>query len=136
MSEPKDSASRAMYPKRASERATFKPSIASQDLSEFEYGLMTQIFGFQRSVQNCMGAQTCMAWNALDILVMHAVNHRARGKRLAEICMVLIIDDAHLVTRCFSFYSAVCRRGPGRQVRTTCRCVIIRGEGLVTGRKR
>jgi predicted MarR family transcription regulator len=79
MSEPKDSASRAMYPKRASERATFKPSIASQDLSEFEYGLMTQIFGFQRSVQNCMGAQTCMAWNALDILVMHAVNHAHAG---------------------------------------------------------
>jgi len=29
--------------------------------------------------------------NALDILVMHTVNHRARGKRLSEICMVLNI---------------------------------------------
>ncbi len=35
--------------------------------------------------------------NALDILVLHSVNHRARGRRLSEICMVLNIDDSHLV---------------------------------------
>lgn len=99
MTASKDAASQAMYPKPASdEGAVFKPSAASQDLSEFEYGLITLMYGFQRWVQNCMGAANVHGLNALDILVMHTVNHRARGKRLAEICMVLNIDDSHLVT--------------------------------------
>jgi predicted MarR family transcription regulator len=29
--------------------------------------------------------------------VLHSVNHRARGRRLSEISMVLNIDDSHLV---------------------------------------
>ncbi len=89
----------AMYPTpEVDTDAAFTPSPPSQDLSEFEYGLIILMFGFQRWVQNCMGAANVHGLNALDILVMHTVNHRARGKRLAEICMVLNIDDTHLVT--------------------------------------
>lgn len=90
----------AMYPKAAADDpdAPFTPSASSQDLSEFEYGLIILTYGFQRWVQNCMGAANVHGLNALDILVLHTVNHRARGKRLADICMVLNIDDAHLVT--------------------------------------
>ena len=90
----------AMYPKaEASDTgAPFTPSASSQDLSEFEYGLIILMYGFQRWVQNCMDAANVNGLNALDILVLHAVNHRARGKRMAEICMVLNIDDTHLVT--------------------------------------
>jgi predicted MarR family transcription regulator len=33
----------------------------------------------------------------LDVLVLHNVNHRARDKRLADICFVLSIEDTHLV---------------------------------------
>lgn len=90
----------AMYPKAEAGDATapFAPSASSQDLSEFEYGLIILMYGFQRWVQNCMDAANVNGLNALDILVLHAVNHRARGKRMAEICMVLNIDDTHLVT--------------------------------------
>jgi len=92
----------AMYPKPAAAEvdaaAPFTPSVPSQDLSEFEYGLIILMFGCQRWVQNCMGAANVHGLNALDILVLHSVNHRARGKRLAEICMVLNVDDTHLVT--------------------------------------
>lgn len=91
----------AMYPKPGAEDAApgtpFAPSAPSQDLSEFEYALIILTYGFQRWVQNCMGAANVHGLNALDILVLHTVNHRARGKRLAEICMVLNIDDTHLV---------------------------------------
>lgn len=90
----------AMYPKpeAGDTAAPFAPSASSQDLSEFEYGLIILMYGFQRWVQNCMDAANVNGLNALDILVLHAVNHRARGKRMAEICMVLNIDDTHLVT--------------------------------------
>ncbi len=88
-----------MYPTPGEDTGTpFVPSVSSQDLSEFEYGLIILTYGFQRWVQNCMAAANVNGLNALDILVLHAVNHRARGKRLAEICMVLNIDDMHLVT--------------------------------------
>jgi len=89
------------YPVRAGLTAVtsdFEPSLSSQELSDFEYALIILMFGFQRWVENCMGAANVHGLNALDTLVLHAVNHRARGKRLAEICMVLNIDDTHLVT--------------------------------------
>ena len=73
------------------------PDVASQDLSEFEYALIILTNGFQRWVEHCMEAAKVRGLNSLDILVLHAVNHRARGRRLAEICMVLNIDDTHLV---------------------------------------
>lgn len=84
---------------RASLAATtpFEPNGASSDLSDFEYALIILTFGFQRWVKHCMEAANVHGLNALDILVLHAVNHRARGRRLTEICMVLNIDDTHLV---------------------------------------
>ncbi len=35
--------------------------------------------------------------SALDVLVLHSVNHRDRDKRLADICLVLNIEDTHTV---------------------------------------
>ena len=34
----------------------------------------------------------------LDVLVLHTIAHRARPKRVADICLVLNIEDTHLVT--------------------------------------
>lgn len=120
----------AMYPKPgaadADPGAPFAPSVPSQDLSEFEYALIILTYGFQRWVQNCMGAANVHGLNALDILVLHAVNHRARGKRLAEICMVLNIDDMHLVTYALKKLAAaelvlVTPQGRERHFETTAR---------------
>ena len=66
-------------------------------LSEFEFTLIIVMFGFTRWVETCMGAANVRGLSALDTLVLHAVNHRARGRRLSEICTVLNIDESHLV---------------------------------------
>jgi len=77
--------------------AVFAPSGTSQDLSSFEFSLITLMFGFQSWVQDCMDAAGFRGLSPMDILVLHAVNHRARDHRQADICRVLNIDDAHLV---------------------------------------
>ena len=76
----------------------FVASPQSRELSEFEFSLIILTFGFMRWVQNCMEAASFRGLNSLDVLVLHTVNHRARGRRLAEVCMVLNIDDTHLVS--------------------------------------
>ena len=70
----------------------------SLGLSDLEFALINLSYGFHRWVENCMAASGIRGLSATDILVLHAVNHRARGRRLAEICMVLNIDDTHLVS--------------------------------------
>ncbi len=75
----------------------FLPSLLSQDLSDFEFSLFTLAFGFQTWTETCMAAADIRGLNSLDILVLHAVDHRARGRRQTEICMVLNIEDSHLV---------------------------------------
>ncbi|MDB5874465.1 MAG: hypothetical protein JWQ07_3907 [Ramlibacter sp.] len=75
----------------------FVPSDLSKDLSNFEFSVMTLMFGFQSWAKVCMDAAGYRGLQPLDILTLHAVNHRARSRRQADICMVLNIDDAHLV---------------------------------------
>jgi predicted MarR family transcription regulator len=76
----------------------FLASPQSRELSEFEFSLEILMFGFMRWVEHCMNAARFRGLNALDILVLHMVNHRARGGRLADICMVININDTHLVS--------------------------------------
>ena len=78
--------------------APFEPSALSQNLSEFEFSMFTLMFGFQAWTETCMAAADIRGLNSMDILVLHAVNHRARARRQTEICMVLNIEDQHLVT--------------------------------------
>jgi len=66
-------------------------------LSEFEYGLIISGNAFDRWIVRCMAAAGYPDFNRLDVLVLHTVNHRARDKRLADICFVLSIEDTHLV---------------------------------------
>ena len=66
-------------------------------LSDFEFTLINVMYGFSRWVETCMMAANVRGLGAVDILVLHAVNHRARDRRLHEICMVLNIDESHLV---------------------------------------
>ncbi len=67
-------------------------------LSEFEFGLILASQAFDRWVVRCMGAAGVTGINALDVLVLHTVNHRGRPKTLADICMVLSIEDTHVAT--------------------------------------
>jgi predicted MarR family transcription regulator len=67
-------------------------------LSEFEFGSIMTIHAFNRWMVRCMAAAGVGDLSALDVLVLHNVNHRSKPKRLADICLVLNIEDTHLVT--------------------------------------
>ncbi|MCP5366943.1 MAG: winged helix DNA-binding protein [Hyphomicrobiales bacterium] len=68
------------------------------ELSEFEYGLIIAQNAFTRWTLRCMAAAGYADLGALDILVLHSVNHRDRHKRAADICFVLNVEDTHTVT--------------------------------------
>lgn len=66
-------------------------------LSEFEYGLFISDNAFERWIVRCMAGAGYPDFSPLEVMVVHTVNHRARDKRLADICFVLNIEDTHLV---------------------------------------
>lgn len=67
-------------------------------LSELEFGLILASHGFQRWMIRCIAAAGVPDLSALDVLILHTVNHRGRPKRLADICLVLSVEDTHLVS--------------------------------------
>jgi predicted MarR family transcription regulator len=66
-------------------------------LSEFEFGLILAGHAFERWMVRCMAAAGVPNLSALDVLVLHNVNHRGKAKRLADIAMVLNVEDTHVV---------------------------------------
>ena len=89
----------------AAPAATRRPIVSSAhlaansmaELSEFEFALMMANNAFNRWVVRCMNAAGIGDLAALDVLVLHSINHRERAKRLADICLVLNIEDSHTV---------------------------------------
>ena len=73
-------------------------SGAMPALSELEFGLILLGHAFERWMVRCIAAAGIPDLSPLDVLVLHTVNHRGRAKRLADICLVLNIEDTHLVT--------------------------------------
>ncbi len=67
-------------------------------LSEFEYGLIVAANAFNRWIVRGMAAAGLQDLGALDVLVLHSVNHRTREKKLADLCFVLNVEDTHTVT--------------------------------------
>jgi len=67
-------------------------------LSELEFGLILASHAFHRWMMRCMAAAGVPDLSPLDVLVLHTVNHRGRPKRLADICLVLSVEDTHLVS--------------------------------------
>ncbi len=72
-------------------------SPRSSELSEFEFGLIVVTNAFSRWVVRCMAAAGCPDLTSTDVLLLHHVNHRARNKKLADICFVLNYEDTHVV---------------------------------------
>jgi predicted MarR family transcription regulator len=69
----------------------------SVELSEFEFGLIVAWNAFSRWAIRCMAAAGCPDLTITDVLVLHHINHRARNKKLADICFVLNYEDTHVV---------------------------------------
>ncbi|HXE88592.1 MAG TPA: winged helix DNA-binding protein [Hyphomicrobiaceae bacterium] len=67
-------------------------------LSEVEFGLILAGHAFDRWMMRCMGAAGVPDLSAVEVLVLHTVRHRDRPKKLADICLVLGIEDTHVVS--------------------------------------
>lgn len=72
-------------------------SPQSAELSEFEFGLIVSGNAFHRWIIHCMAAAGLKDLMPLDVIVLHHVTHRARDKRLADLCFIMNIEDTHLV---------------------------------------
>jgi len=67
------------------------------ELSEFEFGLIVAGHAFDRWAVRCMAAAGMPDLTITDVLVLHHVHHRGKGKKLADICFTLNYEDAHVV---------------------------------------
>ena len=67
-------------------------------LSEVEFGMILASHAFERWMVRCMTAAGHPGLTATEVLVLHTVTHRGKAKRLADICLVLGIEDTHLAT--------------------------------------
>ena len=72
-------------------------SPRSSEMSEFEFGLIVAGNAFNRWIAHCMSAAGLKDLTPLDVLVLHHVTHRARDKRLADICFIMNVEDTHLI---------------------------------------
>jgi predicted MarR family transcription regulator len=73
-------------------------SGAMPALSELEFGMILLGHAFERWMVRCIAAAGVPDLSPLDVLVLHTIAHRGRAKRVADICLVLNIEDTHLVT--------------------------------------
>jgi len=67
------------------------------EMSELEFGLIVASHAFERWMVRAMAAAGYADLSPLDVLVLHTVRHRDRSKKLADICLVLNVEDTHTV---------------------------------------
>jgi predicted MarR family transcription regulator len=87
----------AQQPGRGIVSSSHLVSPRSMELSEFEFGLIVAWNAFSRWAVRCMAAAGLPDLTITDVLVLHHINHRARNKKLADICFVLNYEDTHVV---------------------------------------
>lgn len=68
------------------------------EASEMEFGLTMANHAFHRWMVRCMAAAGAPGLSPLEVLIVHLVHHRDRAKTLADICLVLNVEDTHLVS--------------------------------------
>jgi predicted MarR family transcription regulator len=74
-------------------------SERSPALSEFEFAMILAVNAFNRWVMRCMAAAGVKDLSTLEVLLLHHVHHRARKKKLADICFMYDIEDTRVVSR-------------------------------------
>lgn len=98
-----DAAARSPTPEAAARPPAIVSSAHLADgalpaLSEFEFGLNMLTHAYGRWMVRCMAAAGVPDLSALDVLILHHVVHRDRPKTIADLCLVLDVEDTHLVT--------------------------------------
>lgn len=71
---------------------------ASASLSEVEFGLSLAAHAYHRWMVRCMAAAGVPELSPIEVLVLHRVHDRNRPKKIADLCLVLGIEDTHVVT--------------------------------------
>ncbi len=72
-------------------------SGAMPALSEIEFALNITNNAYQRWMIRASAASGYTGLAANDVLVLHSINHRNRDKSLSDLCLVLNVEDTHLV---------------------------------------
>lgn len=93
-------------------------------LSEMEFALVIQTNAYHRWIARCMAAAGGDGLSAMEVQILHAVNHRSRDKSLGELTMMFNIEDTHVVTYALKKLEgqqlvAAGRRGKEKTVRIT-----------------
>jgi predicted MarR family transcription regulator len=102
-------------------------------LSELEFGLILLGHAFERWIVRCMAAAGVPDLSPLDVLVVHTIAHRGKAKRLADICLVLNIEDTHLVTYSVKKLEAAGLVSSGRSGNEKTVALTRKGETVVAG---
>ena len=102
-------------------------------LSELEFGLILLGHAFERWIVRCMAAAGMPDLSPLDVLVVHTIAHRGKAKRLADICLVLNIEDTHLVTYSVKKLEAAGLVSSGRSGNEKTVALTRKGETVVAG---
>lgn len=106
-------------------------SPRSLELSEFEFGLIVAWHAFSRWAVRCMSAAGCPEVTITDVLLMHHLCHRARQKKLADICFVLNYEDTHVVAYSLKKLVAAGLAQTMRQGKEVLYSTTPRGEAIV-----
>ncbi|QPC95325.1 winged helix DNA-binding protein [Mesorhizobium sp. INR15] len=93
-------------------------------MSEMEFALTVTHNAFQRWTVRCMTAAGYPGLTHLDVLLLHATNHRGREKTQADLCTMFNIEDTHLATYSIKKLESMGlvetgRRGKEKTVRVT-----------------
>ncbi|MEM7439858.1 MAG: winged helix DNA-binding protein [Pseudomonadota bacterium] len=67
------------------------------ELSEIEFAMTIASNGFERWMVRAMAAAGWPDMSPLEVQTLHLLHHRDRPKTLAEICLILNIEDTHTV---------------------------------------
>ena len=65
-------------------------------LAEVEFSVTLFVAAYHRWMARCMAAAGMAQLSPTDVLILHTVRHRDRPKRLADIALVLDIEETHL----------------------------------------
>ena len=67
------------------------------ELSEIEFALTPVFNAYGRWIVRCTAAAGQSDLSPLDVLILHHTNHRDRAKTLADLALVLNVEDDHVV---------------------------------------
>ncbi len=102
------------------------------ELSELEFGLILAGHAFSRWIVRAMAAVGYPDLSTLDVLVLHTVNHRGRTKTLADICLVLNVEDTHTVSYALKKLQRLGLVESGRKGKEKTAAITAEGEAACT----